>query len=290
MKLDVVELRKIASEGKFTSYIAGTAAAIIESDQFRSIHSSFGIFIDNYLTTLPMKKGLSSSAAVCVLTVRCFDAVYGLGLTMEQVMELAYLGEMYTPSRCGRMDQCVAIGEGIGVMEFSGGSCSLRRLFCQSPLYFVVADLNSSKDTVVILRDLSSCFPFPQNPTQALMHEYVNGSFHIAQAAIGHIEQGHISALGDCMNSAQELFDRCAIPNCPSQLTSPVLHAMMDVLLGGVWAGLVLAVKGIGSQGDGSVQILCKDCDTQQKVLKYITEVCHLDGFTIIIPASEGSS
>ena len=35
------------------------------------------------------------------------------------------------------------------------------------------------------------------------MHEYVNGSFHIAQAAIAHIEQGQTAALGDCMNSAQ---------------------------------------------------------------------------------------
>lgn len=36
---------------------------------------------------------------------------------------------MLTPSRCGRMDQCVVMGPGaVGLMEFTGSSCSLRKL------------------------------------------------------------------------------------------------------------------------------------------------------------------
>lgn len=44
-----------------------------------------GVTIDNYLTTLPLKKGLSSSAAVCVLVVRAFCLAYGLELSVPQV-------------------------------------------------------------------------------------------------------------------------------------------------------------------------------------------------------------
>ncbi len=33
-------------------------------------------------------------------------------------------------------------------------------------LYFVVVDLMTGKDTMAILRDLNSCFPFPANETQ----------------------------------------------------------------------------------------------------------------------------
>lgn len=44
-----------------------------------------GVTVDNYLTTLPMKKGLSSSAAVCVLVVRALCLVYGLELSVPQV-------------------------------------------------------------------------------------------------------------------------------------------------------------------------------------------------------------
>ena len=45
-----------------------------------------GVTVDNYLTTLPMKKGLSSSAAVCVLVVRALCLAYGLELSISQVL------------------------------------------------------------------------------------------------------------------------------------------------------------------------------------------------------------
>ena len=40
-----------------------------------------------------MRKGLSSSAAVCVLVVKCFADVYDIELDMATIMELAYLGQ-----------------------------------------------------------------------------------------------------------------------------------------------------------------------------------------------------
>jgi galactokinase len=126
-----------------------------------------GIHINNQRTTLPMKKGLSSSAAVCVLVASAFDRLYDLQLSPPEIMELAYQGEMNTPSQCGRMDQCVVMGSGsVGVMQFDNTSCTLRRLQCVSPLYFVVVDLRASKDTVVILKELNECFPFADNATQ----------------------------------------------------------------------------------------------------------------------------
>jgi galactokinase len=66
---------------------------------YSTLLCSRGLRIHNYQTTLPMKKGLSSSAAVCVLVVQCFDAVYDCGMDTSEVMELAYIGEMNTPSR-----------------------------------------------------------------------------------------------------------------------------------------------------------------------------------------------
>jgi galactokinase len=63
------------------------------------------VTIDNYRTSLPVKKGLSSSAAVCVLVARAFSHAYGLACSTRDEMEMAYLGERTTPSKCGRMDQ-----------------------------------------------------------------------------------------------------------------------------------------------------------------------------------------
>ena len=51
-----------AQGGGFWSYIAGTAYRLLVSHVIPC-----GIAIDNYRTTLPMGKGLSSSAAVCVM-------------------------------------------------------------------------------------------------------------------------------------------------------------------------------------------------------------------------------
>lgn len=69
-----------------------------------------GLVLDNHTTTLPPRKGLSSSAAICVLVARAFSTAYGWGLTPRQEMEIAYRGERLTPSACGRMDQACAFG------------------------------------------------------------------------------------------------------------------------------------------------------------------------------------
>lgn len=65
------------------------------------------------------------------------------------------------------MDQCVAMGaDAIGLMEFQRSKCSVRVIPNAKTLYFVVADIGASKDTVVILRDLNNCFPVPKSATE----------------------------------------------------------------------------------------------------------------------------
>ena len=97
-------LLKEAQSGGYWSYMAGVAYQILTHYHVR------GLVIDNYKTDLPVKKGLSSSAAICVLTARAFNRIYDLKMTIRGEMELAYSGEITTPSRCGRMDQGCAYG------------------------------------------------------------------------------------------------------------------------------------------------------------------------------------
>ena len=146
----------------FFSYVAGTCAEVISTCAKQGKRLMHGIEINNYSTTLPMGKGMSSSAAVCVLVAKSFDSVFNLSWSVSEIMEVAFRGEMRTPSRCGRMDQCVAMGPSrIAAMEFDREDSHLRVLKCGSTLHFVVADLNRGKNTVEILRALSSCFPYP---------------------------------------------------------------------------------------------------------------------------------
>ena len=99
------------SEGGFFSYAAGVAYQVLTHYRVR------GLVIDNTRTDLPIKKGLSSSAAISVLTARAFNRVYDLKLTVRGEMELAYQGEITTPSRCGRMDQGCAYGDRAVLMD-----------------------------------------------------------------------------------------------------------------------------------------------------------------------------
>jgi galactokinase len=98
---------------------------------------------------------------------------------------------------------------------------------------------------------------------QALAHKYVHAIEGIAAAAVTAIERADPAGLARQMTLAQEAFDAGCLPNCPSQLASPRLHALMaDTEV----RALCLVVKGVGSQGDGSAQILCSSMEKQEQV------------------------
>ena len=84
LPLDTRELRLLACAGGFFSYAAGVAYQLLIHNEVQ------GIEIDNYRTTLPLKKGLSSSAAFCVLVARAWNRAYDLKYSVRGEMELAY--------------------------------------------------------------------------------------------------------------------------------------------------------------------------------------------------------
>ena len=168
--MQVDSLRKLAEEGGFFSYVCGVACQVLQS------YDVGGIQIDNYKTTLADGKGLSSSAAVCVLVARAFNQSYALKITPRGEMELAYQGEISTPSRCGRMDQCVAFGRAPVRMRFDGDCVDASPLSVGGPIHMVVVDLAAGKDTTAILQGLGRSFPFPESETDQVR-------FHIMRNA-----------------------------------------------------------------------------------------------------------
>lgn len=82
--LDLEILLDEARKGGFWSYSTGVAAEVLKKYPGRVQ----GARIDNYKTTLPVKKGLSSSAAVCVMVARAFNALYDLSMTVMTVFSL----------------------------------------------------------------------------------------------------------------------------------------------------------------------------------------------------------
>jgi len=259
VELNPILLLKIAESGGLFSYIAGTAYEIISSYHHCT---KKGIEIDNYKTDLPIKKGLSSSASVCVLVAKAFDKIYDLHLTDKRIMELAYLGETTTPSRCGKMDQACAYNKPI-MMAFDGDKIKVDELALTKELYLLVVDLKKSKNTVKILADLNKGFPWSTGAIEIGKHQYLGGiNKGIIKNVKKTIEEGDASKLGVLMNLAQDFFDDYLRPASPEELEAPVLHSVlsMEEIKPFVYGG-----KGVGSGGDGTAQFVCKSKEDREK-------------------------
>lgn len=267
-----------AREGGFFSYVAGVAYVMLTN------HRVGGLEIDNYATTLPLKKGLSSSAAICVLTARAFNRVYNLRLTVRGEMEAAFQGELMTPSRCGRMDQACAFGSRPVELTYDGDFVSTTELQVPKPLYYVVVDLCAKKDTVTILRDLQSAYPVPGNSVEMDVHSVLGElNLSITARAKEAFAKADARTLGELMKEAQDNFDRAGSAVCPSQLTAPVLHRVLNypALQDLVWGG-----KGIGAGGDGAAQFLCKGFEAQTAVAEVITRDLGMFALKLTIEAA----
>ena len=264
-----------AQKGGFFSYAAGVAYQVLTHYRVR------GLEIDNTLTDLPIRKGLSSSAAVCVLVARAFNRIYDLKMTVRGEMEFAYLGEITTPSRCGRMDQGCAYGNRPILITFDGDRIDVAELSIPRNLHFVIVDLHAGKDTKEILNHLNHCYPFAENEVQRGVQNYLGPvSAGITAQATEALRAGDAERIGALMREAQANFDRYCIPACPSQLTAPVLHKVLHYppLQPFIFGG-----KGVGSQGDGTAQFIVKDAAAQEKVVEIVERELGLSCLTLVI-------
>ena len=262
-RMDEIELKRIAKSGSFFCYCAGVVSYMLEW------YKVGGVRIRITSMTLPMKSGLSSSAAICVLVARAFNVLYNLNLNTLGEMNIAYLGELRTSSRCGRLDQACAFGVKPNLMTFDGDEIEVCSLNVKKHLYWVFADLCAEKDTIKILSDLNKAYPFPNTDAEKAEHEALGEqNLDIIERATKFMAEGNAEALGKLMTEAEALFDAKVAP-MSSALWSPKLHAVLQdpTVQALSWGG-----KGVGSHGDGSVQFLARSEETQKQLVDYLNE------------------
>lgn len=273
MKTD--NLKKIASENGYFSYVAGVASYMKEH------YIVGGLEITIKKMTLPMKSGLSSSAAICVLVARAFNLLYDLNMNIIGEMVAGYRGERRTSSRCGRLDQACAFGISPVLMIFDGEEINVQRLTVKEPLHWVIANLMSKKNTIKILADLNRCYPFWETELEKNIHEALGvDNQNIINRAISYIKDGNKEALGSLMTEAQKLFDEKVAPASIEELKAPKLHQYLNDknILSLTYGG-----KGVGSQGDGTIQFLAKNEEAQKKLIEYLNN-SGLESFSFTIP------
>ena len=77
-EMDTAKLLETAQRGGYFSYVAGVASYINDN------YSVGGIKITVEKRDLPIKSGLSSSAAICVLVARAFNQLYKLKMNVKR--------------------------------------------------------------------------------------------------------------------------------------------------------------------------------------------------------------
>ena len=258
------ELKRIAKSGSFFCYCAGVASYMLEW------YKVGGVSIRITNMTLPMKSGLSSSAAICVLVARAFNLLYNLNLNTLGEMNIAYLGELRTSSRCGRLDQACAFGVKPNLMTFDGDEIEVQSLKVRKSLYWVFADLCAEKDTIRILSDLNKAYPFASNEEEQRLHDALGKqNQRIIERAVAYMAEGNAEALGQLMVETEEIFNRQVAP-LSKALQAPKLH---ETLHDPHILPLVYGGKGVGSHGDGSVQFLARDEQSQIQLVDYLNGI-----------------
>ena len=193
-EMDTGRLLAVAQEGGYFSYVAGVAAYINDN------YSVGGVRITITRRDLPIKSGLSSSAAICVLAARAFNQLYHLKMNTKGEMQAAFRGEQRTPSRCGRLDQACAYGVKPVLMEFDGIEVDSRELRAGGTFHWVVANLMASKDTIRILADLNKAYPFAKNNMERQVQQALGeDNRRIIEKGIDLLEKGDAPGLGALM-------------------------------------------------------------------------------------------
>lgn len=273
-RMDEQELKRIARSGDFFCYCAGVASYMLEW------YKVGGVRIRITDMTLPMKSGLSSSAAICVLVARAFNQLYNLNLNTMGEMNIAYVGELRTASRCGRLDQACAFGVKPNLMTFDGDEIEVQSINVKKHLYWVFADLCGVKNTIKILADLNKAYPFASNEKERMEHDALGAKNEaFIKRAVKYMAEGNVEALGKLMTETEEVFDRQVAPMCPEELNSPKLKA---ILTDPHIQTLTYGGKGVGSHGDGSVQFLARNAEAQQQLVDYL-ESKGMPAYTLTI-------
>ena len=273
-EMDTAALLAEAQKGDYFSYVAGVASYINDN------YSVGGVKITVTKQDLPQKSGLSSSAAICVLVARAFNQLYHLRMNTKGEMQAAYRGEQRTPSRCGRLDQACAYGVKPVLMDFDGVEVDSKVLRVGTTFHWVIANLMAGKDTIKILADLNKAYPFANSEKDKMVQEALGtDNQRIVGQAVKYLEEGKPEELGSLMKEAQALFDAKIAP-ASSELIAPVLHSVLN---DPEIQKYIYGAKGVGSQGDGTVQLLAKSGNDAAELQKYLLEKRGMPSFALTL-------
>lgn len=273
-KIELDPNKNLNCDDEFFAYTLATASYMYEHYKVGGI----SIVIDKM--TLPMKKGLASSACICILVVRAFSSLYNLKLNKKQEMEIAYLSERKALSKCGRMDQICAYNHKTMLIEFVNQNIKLQEIKLKKNMYLSCAVFNRQKNTKLILDTLNQSYPYPKNKEDEKIQKTF-GYYNIKtiKKALSALKNGNYKRVGNLMYQVQNRFDKYVAYHC-KELEAPFFHELYkDKNI----KSLILGMKLLGAGGDGSCIFLLKNKTKQNKLKKYLNEKYKIETYNFTI-------
>jgi galactokinase len=221
---------------------------------------------------LPVKKGLSSSAALCVAVAVATDITArppsSTGLisnsqkeNFERTIEgnlvtyanLAYIAERKILGvNCGQMDQYASAYGGILSIDCSREPAKVDKLKMKRVIPIVIGDTNQQKDTPRILAWLGDRF----KRKEKLFMEGIDGIARVVSDARKELdkESPNLEKVGELMNKNQQYLSR----NLNVSGECPISPSNLDKLVNAALDGGAVGAKLTGSGGGGCVVALCE--------------------------------
>jgi len=296
--LTATALLDAARAGHFFSYAAATA--YILATRFDAVaEPKISIAVRITGASLPIQKGLSSSAAITVLVAKAFSVAFSLGLSTEGLMDAAYAGERITGSLCGRMDQAVAFGPGAATLMTFDGDVTLSSPIdleppsrdpgvvapTESQIFIVFADLAARKDTVKILASLQTAYPVATSAAHVSLQAHLGATnAALIDRAVAALRARDAPALGEVYVAWQASFDHAVDGICDEELKAPRLR---EVLADAEVCALSWGGKGVGSQGDGTVQLVARGKTEAEALARILEDRLRCQSATILPLGSE---
>ena len=260
----------------FYSYMCGTILYMIRK------YKVSGIELEIKKNDLPIKKGLSSSAAICITVAKAYNELYNLNLNKEDIKEIAYEGEHLAKSNCGYLDQESIMNDGISHIIFEKKAKS-ERITVKENVYILIVDLNKGKNTKEILKTFNDALPEAKNDNDKIIHDVIGEkNKKLVYEAIKNLETGNIKKLGENLNEAQALMDK--VGKICEELKAPTYHKLIE---DNEVKKMVYGGKSCGSGGDGTVLLICKDKKSQEELAKYIEQKYNMKSIITHIKKSK---
>jgi len=225
-------------------YVAAVAASLEE----RGFSLSGGQL--SIESNLPIGKGFSSSAALCVSVARALVGPTGQNLDNEAAARVAYEAERVRVGvACGLMDQLACAFDRPLLLEWDSDPIGIQPLQLGAQFHFVAGAFHVHGSAPHILSDFSRHHADPQ-PTdvaeaaRACIAEWGE----LAHSGAKALMSGEVEVVGRAMWRTQELYSTEIAPRIPS-MAAPALESVCTSLRD---AGAVGA-KFTGAGGDRSV-------------------------------------